>query len=65
MIHDLKKRGVQDATRINDLDYLEFQYWASRFKITTKVLREAVEAIGPIINNVREFLNKKGYIIAS
>jgi hypothetical protein len=65
MIHDLKKRGVQDAVRINNLDKMEFLDWAARFKVTPKALKEAVDAIGPIINNVREFLNKKGYIIAS
>ena len=65
MIHDLKKRGVQDAIRINVQDYFEFQDWALRFKVNPNTLKEAIDAVGPKVNNVREYLNKEGFIVAS
>ncbi len=65
MVHDVKKRGVHDATRINVQDYFELQDWSVKFRVTPEILQEAIAAAGPVINNVREYLHRKGYIVAS
>ena len=65
MTHDLTKRGVQDAIQIDVHDILKFQDWAAEFKVSPVILREAIDAVGLKINNVREYLNKKGFIVAS
>jgi len=65
MLHDLKKRGVQDAIRINAVDHLEFKEWAAKFKVKPEVLKEAFDAVGSKINNLREYLHDKHFIVAS
>ena len=65
MLHDLRKWGVQDAVRINALDPREMKEWAAKFKVDAKVLKEAFDAVGSKINNLREYLNDKHFIVAS
>jgi hypothetical protein len=65
MIHDLKKRGVQDAVRINVCDQVEMKEWAAKFKVRPEVLKQAFDAVGSKINNLREYLHEKHFIVAS
>jgi hypothetical protein len=65
MIHDLKKRGVHDTIRINVQDYFEVLEWSEKFKVMPETLLEAIATVGPTINNVREYLHRKGHIVAS
>ena len=65
MLHDIRKRGVQDGTRINVLDYFEFHEWAAKFKINPEDLKIAFNAVGPKINNLREYLHEHHFIVAS
>ena len=65
MLHDLRKWGVQDAVIINTCDLLEMKEWAARFKVKPEMLREAFDAVGSKINNLREYLHNNHYIVAS
>jgi hypothetical protein len=65
MIHDLRKRGVNDASRIDVHDDLDVKDWATKFQVTPKILYEAIAEVGPGICNVREYLHRKGFIVAS
>ncbi|MEO5995895.1 MAG: DUF3606 domain-containing protein [Chitinophagaceae bacterium] len=65
MIHDLRKRGVHDASRINVHETLNVKEWAAKFQVTPKILYEAIAEVGPGICNVREYLHRKGFIVAS
>ena len=55
---DLGKKGVQDDIRINIRQDWERQYWAKKFSITQKRLREVVKDAGPLVVNVMAALAK-------
>ena len=65
MIHDLRKRGVHDASKINVHEISEVRDWAAKFQVNPTILYEAIAEVGTRICNVREYLHKKGFIIAS
>lgn len=65
MPNNLRKRGVQDRIRINIHDEFELDEWAKRFGVDPSVITDAVNNVGPVVNNVREWLHNRGYIRAS
>ena len=55
---DLKKTGRHDDERINvDQDH-EAGYWAEKFDVSREQLRQAVQAAGPMVKDVRRHLNR-------
>lgn len=51
-------RGPQDRSRVNaDQDY-EVRYWAQEFGVTEKQLRQAVQRVGSIADEVCEHLQQ-------
>lgn len=65
MPNNLRKRGVQDRYSININEIKELTDWANRFDVHPTIIIEAVSKVGPIVNNVREWLHNRGYIRAS
>lgn len=58
MADDLKQTGRQDDQRINlDQDH-EVSYWSKELGVSREELRRAVEQAGPMVENVRQHLNR-------
>jgi len=53
-----EKTGRIDDSRINVNESYELQYWSEKFNVSRDRLREAVEAVGPMVEKVREYLSK-------
>ena len=58
MSDDTTKRGPQDASKINVHETWEVRYWTEKFDITEEKLKEAVDAVGPGVKKVTEYLGK-------
>ena len=58
MADDLKDRGAQDRARINVNEAHELRYWTGALNVSEDRLREAVAAVGPSADRVREFLGQ-------
>lgn len=56
MADNLDNRGPQDRTRINVNEPWEVEYWTKHFGVTEQRLREAVRAVGPGAEAVRQYL---------
>ena len=65
MKYNVKHWGVQDAINVNVLNPLEFQEWARKFDVKVSVLKQAFDAVGSKINNLRKYLHEKRFIVAS
>lgn len=61
---DIKKRGVQDHSRINIEDPLELRYWADRFETIPEIIQDATLYVGRQIKDIREWLHERGHILA-
>jgi hypothetical protein len=51
------KTGKADDTRINVNEPYELQYWSEKMNVTRERLKEAVAAVGPNADDVKEYLN--------
>ena len=49
--------GKADDSRINVNESYELQYWSEKMNVSRDELREAVEAVGPVVDDVTEYLN--------
>jgi hypothetical protein len=47
-------RGPQDRQRIDIHQEHELRYWTEKLGVTADELREAVEAVGPMVNDVEQ-----------
>lgn len=59
MSDDKTKRGWQDRKRINVHEDYELSYWADRFNTSGRKVRNAVAAVGPMVEDVRRYLRKQ------
>ena len=59
MPDDSKKRGAADASRVNVYKWGEIRYWCGEFKCTEAELCLAVAAAGPMVTDVRRYLESK------
>jgi hypothetical protein len=55
---DRTKRGPADRSRINVGEDYEVEYWTDDLGVTRDRLREAVKAVGPSVEAVREYLGQ-------
>ena len=55
---DKKKVGKPDAERINVNEPYELSEWSKKLGVPPAVLKTAVEAVGPMTDNVRKHLGK-------
>lgn len=56
MSDKLDNRAKLDRTRIDVEQDWEVLYWATKFKVSGCEVREAVESVGPLIDDVRAHL---------
>jgi hypothetical protein len=61
MTDNTADRGPEDRSRISLSQDFEVRYWSQRFGIDEKALREAVEDVGPSVQDVEQYLaNRQG-----
>jgi hypothetical protein len=58
MSDNLKIRGPADRSRVNVNETWEVAYWCRELGCTESDLRRAVNAVGPMVANVRRHLGK-------
>jgi hypothetical protein len=58
MADDKKNTGKQDDIRINVNQDYELRDWAKTLGVTPQQLKDAVKAVGPVVKDVRKYLNK-------
>lgn len=58
MPDDRTKRGPQDRSRVNVNEQYELDYWSKHLGVTPQQLRDAVKAVGPMVDDVRRYLGK-------
>lgn len=58
MSDDLNKRGAQDRQRVNINEEHEVRYWTDALNVTPEQLRKAVKEVGPMADDVRNWLGK-------
>ena len=46
----------QDAKRVNVHQEHELRYWSQKFGVSAEVLREAVEQVGPMVEDVADYI---------
>ena len=56
MADDPNVRGQQDRSRINVNQDHELRYWSEKFGVSQDELRKAVEAVGPVADDVERRL---------
>ena len=56
MTDNTADRGPEDRSRISLSQDYEVRYWSQRFGIDEKALREAVEDVGPSVQDVEQYL---------
>ena len=58
MSDDKSKTGPADRSRINLSEDYEVRYWAEMLGVSKLELEATVEKVGPMAEDVRQFLNK-------
>ncbi len=61
MPDDLKRRGPEDPDKININQSWEVRDWCKSLGVSETVLRKAVDAVGPMVVDVKAWLKKNGY----
>lgn len=56
MADDLTKTGSADDRRINIHQDHEVRYWSQHLQVSTDRLRKAVQAVGPMVRDVNNYL---------
>ncbi len=56
---DKNNKGKQDCIRINVNEVYELQYWKRELNVSAEELCKAVQAVGVMVDDVRNELNKK------
>lgn len=59
MSDDLKTQGADDRSRININDPAAVAYWTKELGVSAFRLREAVQAVGSLVDEVRAFLRAR------
>jgi hypothetical protein len=58
MSDDKTNRGPRDRARVNTSEDYEVRYWTQELKCSEAKLRQAVQAVGPMVTDVRAWLAK-------
>ncbi len=59
MADNLKDRGPADRKRINVNESWELEYWTKELSCSPDRLRDAVKAVGVMVEDVRDYLKRK------
>jgi Protein of unknown function (DUF3606) len=60
MADNPKIRGQQDRQRIDVHQEHELRYWSEKFGVTPDDLKEAIEAVGPMVEDVEQRVRGRG-----
>ena len=60
MADDPSNRGQQDRQRINVNQEHELRYWSEKFGISPDELKQAVDAVGPMADDVEQRVRGRG-----
>jgi len=58
MADDKSKRDYRDRDRINRHEAYEVEYWTKELGVTKAQLLAAIDAVGPMVKDVRRHLGK-------
>lgn len=58
MADDLTKRGKPDRIRVSTTEEWEQRYWCDKFEVDLATLIAAVEAVGPMVKDVKAYLER-------
>ena len=58
MADNLASRSAQDRQRIDVNQEHECRYWSNKFGVSAERLRQAVKQVGPLVEDVRNYLGK-------
>lgn len=58
MSDDKTKKGPADASRISRHESYEVGYWTTTLNCTKEQLFAAIDAVGPMVKDVRAYLEK-------
>lgn len=58
MSDDKSKAGKADRSRINVDQEYELRDWSKKFECTPEELKQAVQKVGPMADDVKKALNK-------
>jgi hypothetical protein len=58
MADDKAKVGKADRIRVNVNEDYELRVWSKKFHVTKDQLRQAVRAVGPMVEDVQRHLGK-------
>ncbi|MEM5368959.1 DUF3606 domain-containing protein [Paraburkholderia azotifigens] len=58
MADNLKIRQPQDRTKINVHESWELTYWTQQLGVSADILKRAVQAVGPGVEAVKQYLGK-------
>jgi len=53
-------RGQQDRQRIDVHQEHELRYWSEKFGVTPDDLKEAIDAVGPMVEDVEQRVRGRG-----
>ena len=53
-------RGQEDRQRIDVHQEHELRYWSEKFGVTPDDLKEAIEAVGPVVEDVEQRVRGRG-----
>jgi len=59
MADDPRDCGPRDRARVNVDEEHELRYWTPNFGCTATELRNAVKAVGPMVDKVRKYLRNQ------
>ncbi len=60
MSDDKTKVGSADRSRVNVHEDYELKYWTQKFGCTAEELKAAVQAVGPSVKAVEQYLKNPG-----
>lgn len=58
MPDDLTKRRPQDSSKINVHEPYELNYWSDHFGVSKEKIKDAVRAVGVMVDKVKAYLGK-------
>ena len=56
MPDDLTRKGPEDPKKINVNQSWEIKYWTDKLGVSEQQLRKAVQAVGPLVADVKRYL---------
>ena len=56
VMDDKSKTGRADDSRIDVNEAYEVQYWSKKFNVSEHRLKEAVQSVGPMAEDVKRYL---------